>query len=71
MNRNLRRQAHDLKRSWGGILGRVAGGNHLAAQNDEPEPVIDGSGTVPSCYPDGPLDGGCLQRAVDERRGHR
>jgi hypothetical protein len=37
VNRNARRQAHDLKRA-GGILGRVASGNHLAAQNDEPEP---------------------------------
>jgi hypothetical protein len=37
VNRNQRRKAYDLKRA-GGVLGRVASGNHLAAQNDEPEP---------------------------------
>lgn len=84
MNRNQRRQAHDLKRS-GGVLGRVASGNHLAAQNDEPEPFEDAKRlaamfdgplegeerddtTPPRSYPDGLPY--CLERAINQRRGH-
>lgn len=42
MNRNARRKAHDLKRLGEdvGLSGRIASGNSLAAQNDEPEPVL-------------------------------
>lgn len=55
MNRNQRRQAHDLKRA-GGVLGRVASGNPLAAQNDEPEPLSQEDRRLAAMF-DGPLDG--------------
>lgn len=42
MNRNKRREAHDAKRAGdSGVLGRIASGNHLSADNDEPEPLSE------------------------------
>lgn len=37
MAHTTRREAWQIKRD--GIAGRVASGNHLTAQNDEPEPL--------------------------------
>lgn len=71
MNRNTRREAHYLKRA-GGVLGRVASGNHLAAQNDEPEPLSEEDRRLASMF-DGPLEGEEPQHSASERaeRFHR
>jgi hypothetical protein len=39
MAHTFKREARQIKRD--GILGRIASGNHLAAQNDEGEPEPD------------------------------
>jgi hypothetical protein len=50
MNRNQRRQARDAKRAPAeAILGRVASGNHLTADNDEPEREPGERHVLPNC----------------------
>lgn len=53
MNRNQRREAHTLKRGGEDAFLCRASGNHLAAQNDEPEPgrCIDCVVTGGPCAP--------------------
>lgn len=81
MDRNERRAAREAKHFTAYGIGHStdgfrAGGNHLSAGNDEPEPTLAGTASeeerrLAAMFAgdaDLPLN---LQRALDERRGQR